>query len=432
MRLNVLLSSLLAVHLGALAAEPPPRAVDRAAGLRVRGDALRKAGDYPAALEAYRAAMAVGGENADLWKHIGWTEKAMRNYADAAAALEKATLLDPADREARDDLRDLKQSRGLRLDAWLGGTEPGTAKNAVEGQLSYAGLNRLQLYAGGSWTDNIFYDAMKGYAGAYWFYEPDGYLRSDLTLRRYNYTGASRPTPDSNAYDTVPRLDLEASHSFGSVVRGAVDYQVMTPNFFYDQGKRIVVHKVSGELEVRVAPGFTLGATAAVLRDPDPATTAIAGRRLPGAAPGTVCPAAGPGSCATSTSVVFRNEFLLGGSAGYESEAWGASVRYIPNRDLDSGFAWSVISALDVRPVDKLSFKFQWVLDRYSASSGPLFAGNNGNIWWATGRYQLTGAFAFGGGVKWVSNPSPADLTGTTTRNDPTILLNLEYRSILF
>ena len=82
--------------------------------------------------------------------------------------------------------------------------------------------------------------------------------------------------------------------------------------------------------------------------------------------------------------------------------------------------------------MEKLSFNFQWVYDRYSNSAGPAFAGQSGNIWWATVRYQLTRPLAVGGGVKWVQNPSPADVTGTATRNDPTFLLNVEYRTVFF
>jgi len=88
--------------------------------------------------------------------------------------------------------------------------------------------------------------------------------------------------------------------------------------------------------------------------------------------------------------------------------------------------------SLDLRPLDKLSFNLQWVYDRYSTSSGPAFAGQGGNIWWVTARYQLTRPLAVGAGVKWVTNPSPADVTGTATRNDPTVLVNLDYRTVLF
>ncbi len=34
--------------------------------------------------------------------------------------------------------------------------------------------------------------------------------------------------------------------------------------------------------------------------------------------------------------------------------------------------------------------------------------------------------------MKWVSNPSAADVTTTSTRNDPTFLFNVEYRTVLF
>ena len=410
----------------------PALGVAVATQIRARADSLRKQGDYEAALEAYEAEMTITGKTADGWKHIGWTQKALRLFADAAASLRRATELDPTDREAQEDLKALHLSRGLRLDARMGGTEPGTSKNAFEGELVYGGFDRLELHGGGGWTDNIFYEAVKGYANAYWFYSRDSYVKADFTLRRYSYTGANRPTPDSNAYDKVPRGALEISHWFGQRIRVGLEYQLLAPDFFYDRSTRILNHKLTGELEARLAGGFTAAITASLLRAPDPAATLILGRPVPGAPAGTVCPAAGPPDCAAATGVVFRNEFLVGGSLSYEADAWGAGVKYIPNRDLDSGYDWSIISSLDLRPIDRLSFNFQWVFDRYSTSAGPAFAGQNGNIWWATVRYQLTRPLALGGGVKWVSNPSPADVNTTSTRNDPSILLNLEYRTVLF
>ncbi len=402
------------------------------AQLRARADLLRKQGEYEAALEAYQSEMAITGETADGWKHIGWTQRALRRYGDAAASLRRASDLDPGDREAQDDLESLRLSRGLRLDARMGGTEPGTSKNAFDGELVYGGLNALELHAGGGWADNIFYDSIKGYANAYWFYSPDSYVKADLSLRRYNYTGANRPTPDSNAYDLVPRAEVEASHWFAQTIRAGLDYQLFAPNFFFDPSARILNQKLTGALEARLGGGFTAGITASLLRDPDPASTLVLGRPVPGAPAGTVCTAPGQPNCAAATSVTFRTEFLVGGSLSYEADAWGAAVKFIPNRDLDSGFDWSIISSLDLRPIDRLSFNFQWVFDRYSTSAGPSFAGQNGNIWWATVRYQLTQPLALGGGVKWVTNPSPADVTGTSTRNDPTVLLNIEYRTVLF
>jgi hypothetical protein len=397
--------------------------------LRTRGDQLRGKGDYDAALAAYEEQRAAGGDTADVWKHIGWTQKALRRFAAAAASLQRAVELDPQDQEAKDDLENLKISRGLNLRTWVGGTEPGTSKNAFEGQATYGGMNRLELQGGGSWTDNIFYEAVKGYGSAYWFYAPDSYVKGDFTLRKYTYSGANRPTPDSNAYGLVPRADLEISHWIKQRVRVGADYQLFAPNFFFDTGTRVVNHKFSTEAEARLGGGFTASFMAAVLHDPDPKETKIVGRPDPVA----------PATIVTATSVGFRNEALFGGGLAYEAARWGAGARVIPNRDLDSGFDWSTISNITVQPVDKLSLDFEWVLDRYSTDSGPVFAGKNGNIWWGTARYQFSPQVALTTGLKWVNNPSPKTTTTLTangvpneSRNDPTLLLNLEIRTGLF
>src|SRR5262249_14848588 len=122
-------------------AAPARATVDPAPGLasmvveqlRTRANSLRRQGDYQAALDAYRSEMTITGETADCWKHIGWTQKALRRFADAEASLRRATELDPTDREAQEDLENLRISRGLRLNARMGGNEPGTSKQAYEG-----------------------------------------------------------------------------------------------------------------------------------------------------------------------------------------------------------------------------------------------------------------------------------------------------------
>ncbi len=427
MRLILIAVTALLLAGSASAADPAAARAHEA-----EGDRLRAQGQYAAALAEYRAEVAAGGQTAEAWKRIGWSLRALQRTPEAAEALRKATELDPGDREARDDLASLRRSRGLMVRAWLGGTEPGTSKQALEGQLRYAGFDRLELQAGGGWTDNIFYTATKAYATAYHFYGAGSYLKGDLSVRRYAYSGANRPTPDSNAYDLVPRLEVEVSHRFGRVLRGALAYQLFAPDFFYDQATRIVNHKVSAEVELQLGRGFSVTGMAALLRDPDPSRTTIKDRRLPTVPPGTVT--CGPGivspDCATTTSVVMRTEVLVGGGAAYRAEPITASVRFIPNRDLDSGYAWSVLSWLELRPRERLSFDLQWILDRYSSVSGPIFAGNYGNIYWGRARYQLTPALALGGGLKFVKNPSPASTSPTAgARGDATLLLDVEWRT---
>jgi hypothetical protein len=321
--------------------------------------------------------------------------------------------------------------RGLSARAWLGGTEPGTSKQAVEGQLRYAGLGRFELQAGAGWTDNIFYEAKKAYATAYYFYAPGSYLKGDLSLRQYAYSGANRPTPDSSAYDLVPRVEVEVAHRFGDAVRAGLAYQLFAPTFFYDQARRIVNHKVTAEAEVQLGQGFSITGLAAVLRDPDPARTAIRDRPLPGAPAGTTCTPGVPSpDCAAATVVVSRRELLVGGGVAWQTEPFTASVRFLPNRDLDAGFAWSVLTGLQLRPRERLSFDLQWILDRYARVSGPTFAGKNGNILWARARYEVTPALALGGGLKYVANPSPASTSPTAgARADATLLLDVEWRT---
>lgn len=359
----------------------------------------------------------------------------LAGHADAAAEpLRTATQLDAGDREARDDLAALERSRGLTVMAWLGGTEPGTSRQAVDGQLRYAGFDRLELQAGAGWSDNIFYESAKGYATAYFFYAPGSYLKGDLSLRRYVYSGADRPTPDSNAYDLVPRVEVEASHHFGATVRAGLAYQLFTPNFFYDQQTWIVNHKATAEVEVELGQGFSVSGVAAVLFDPNPSLTAIKGRPLPGAPAGTACaPGVASPDCAAVTVVVTRRELLVGGGVAWRGELLTARVRVLPNRDLDSSYAWSVLSALELRPLERLSFDLQWILDRYSSVSGPTFAGKGGDILWARARYQLTPALALGGGLKYVVNPSPASTSPSAgSRSDAALLLDLEWRTGLW
>lgn len=421
----VTMSLLLAAPVAALA-EPSAAAAHRA-----EGDRLRAEGRHPESLAAYQAELTAGGESAETWKRIGWSLRAMHRTPAAIESLETALRLDPDDREARDDLAALRRSRGLAARAWLGGTEPGTSRQAVEGQLRYTGFDRLELQAGAGWSDNIFFESAKGYATAYFFYAAGSYVKGDLSLRRYAYSGANRPTPDSNAYDLVPRVELEVSHRFGRAVRAGLAYQLFTPNFFYDPQTWILNHKLTAEVELELGLGFSISGTGALLVDPDAARTSIKGRPVPGAPPGTTCtPGVAAPDCASATTVLTRRELLLGGGVAWSGERVSTSLRVIPNRDLDASYAWSLLAGLQVRPVERLSLDLQWILDRYATASGPTFAGKEGNIVWLHAGYQVAPALLVGGGFKYVANPSPASTSPTAgARSIATLLLDVEWRT---
>ncbi len=379
-----------------------------------RGDALRHAGDFAGALSAYREAISAQGESAEVWKRIAWAEKGRLHYAAARRALEKALALDPNDQEARDDLASLKLSRGLTVRGWWGGTEPGTSRTAVDGELWYGGINSLELLAGGGWTDNIFYSSWKAFTTSYWHFLPESYAKLGLSFRGYDYTGASKPAPDSSAYQYDPRIQAEVSHWVTRHLRASLAYQLDTPNFQYDPSTWIMTHKLAGELETRFG-GFHVWATSAMLYDPDPGRTVVA--HSPG------------NPLATTTSLVYRFDLLYGAGASYEARIWSLGARFLTNRDLDSSYAWSTISSFALQPVDRLSFDLQWILDRYSASAGTPYAGNYGSILWATVGYEALRSLMLSAGVKWVDNPGPTSVTNATPRSDVSLLLSLQYRT---
>jgi len=422
--------STLALLACALAPLPSP-AADPAA-LLARGDAQRRAGDYDAALATYEEARAAGdGAQAEVEKRLGWTLRALRRFAAAERALVQATRLDPSDREAQDDLASLRRSRGLRLSGWLGGDEPGTSKQAVNLEAWYGGLDRLEVKAGYGYSDAIFYSSQKGFASAYWFYAADSYLQADFTWRRYSYPldpAVQQPNPDTTSYEQVPRGTLELQHWLGKGLRATLAYQLYAPNFWHDKSTRIVNHKATAEVMVPLPGGLRAGALVGALRDPDPDRTTIVGRRDPTVAQP---PPPAPQIPAASTRVVYRVEPLLGGFVGLDAGRWSLEVKGLTNRDLDRSYAFSLISTAAVQPVERAEIALAWIFDLYGNQSS--FPKKQGNVLWASGRYWILPQLALGGGVKWVRNPSPANRDpNPPSRNDPTLLLNLEYRTGIF
>ncbi|HSM92198.1 MAG TPA: hypothetical protein VLT47_04870 [Anaeromyxobacteraceae bacterium] len=301
--------------------------------------------------------------------------------------------------------------RSLTLRADLGGTEPGTSRQAFEGALRYGGFDRLELQGGYAYTDQVYYRSNRGFLTAYRFYgDGDSYVKGDLTLRKYDYPvdpGVLRPTPDSNAYDWVPRGELEVQHVFAEPVRVGLAWQVFPANFFYDSSTWTVNQKVSGQLEVRPLPPLRLKVIAAVLRDPDPRRTEISGRVSP--VTGVVAP---------RTDVVYRSTSLLGGAAAVVLDRVSAEVQVLPNRDLDNGYSWSLLSTVDLRATPWLDVRLQEVHDVYSSVSN--YPGRTGEIYMGAAVFKLSEPLRLRGGLRWVDEP---------TRSGGTAIVGVEWRT---
>lgn len=330
---------------------------------------------------------------------------------------------EPAPAPVRRDLR-------IRMD--LGGTEPGTSKQAFEGVVAYRGVQPWELQAGYTYSDNIAYTSNRGYLTAYRFYD-DGmsYVKADATLRKYDYPidpSIKAPNPDSNSYDWVPRGELEVSHRLSDMFRVGLQYQLFPANFFHDTSSWAVNNKVSGSFEVRPVQQVTLGVRAAVLRDPDPNKTLIKGRPTPtspGPAPGQVNPCDAPVVCATSTSVVYRTTSLFGGFGAIDLGRVAAKLEYLPNRDLDNSYDWSLLSTLELRFTDKISLRLEEVHDTYSTVSN--FSGRTANIYMAAAGYRWSDALALRAGYRFVDVPDPAN-PSPARRRDGVAIVGFELR----
>ncbi len=376
-------------------------------------DQLRKSGELRVALALYETALAAGAPKGATLYGIARCREAMGEYRAAEAAYEQALADDPQSGEIRSDLEGLRRRRGLGLRADLGGTEPGTSRQAFEGVVRYGGLDHVELQAGYSYTDQVFYTSNRGFVTAYRFYgEGDSYVKGDATLRKYDYptNGAPAPNPDSNAYEWVPRGEVELSHRFIPMVRTGLQYQLFPANFFHDTSSWTVNHKLSAEVEIQPVAQLRVGARAAALRDPDPNKTEILGRPPPGSAPGT------PG--ASATNVVYRTTSLVGGWAAVDVDRVGVKLEYLPNRDLDNSYDWSLLTTLDLRLLGWLDVRLQEVHDAYASVSN--FPGKTAEIVMGTAGIAVGESLRFRGGFRYVDAP---------TRTGGTVIVGLELRT---
>jgi hypothetical protein len=304
------------------------------------------------------------------------------------------------------------QQRPLSLRADYGGTEPGTSRQAFEGVVAYRGEAPYEVQAGYSYGDQVFYSSSRGFLTGYRYFN-DGlsYVKADGSLRRYTYPAdqTGRPNPDSNAYDWVWRGELEASHPFTDWLRGTVQYQLFPASFYHDGSSWTWNQKLSGEVELRLLPQLRVAARAAALRDPNPDTTLIRGRPIPG----TATPAA-------QTHVVYRTTSLVGGWSALDLRWVALKLEYLPNRDLDNSYAWSLLTTVDVRPLRWLDVRLQQVHDRYASVSN--FPGRTGEIWMGTAGVLVARDLRLRAGYRHVDVP---------TRAGGTVIAGVEWRTPL-
>lgn len=366
------------------------------------GDTLRKEGRLTEALKAYEKARALDGKDKELLKHIGTVEKWLREFRAAETSFKEALRIDPEDREAREDLKDLRLRRGIRIWGWIGGYEPDYTTESYETMFFYGGLDSMDIYGGYGYSDQVYYTRQKIYGKGYYFYTPYSYIKGAIFIKDYNYPEdeTGKPNPDSNSYDKVPSIEIEASHLLIHKLRATLAYEYFAPTFFYDQDTRASNYKISGEVEFPVAvEGIKGSIIYARLHDPDPDRTRIKGR-----------PVSSP---AASTEIVYRNTSLLGGSIKYDRNPWEIKLKYFPNRDLDNSYKYSFLTSAEYDFTRRFTGRIDHVFDKYSSESN--FTGKTANVYMISASYEWRPDLKIGGGYKYIDIPRGIEHTGFVT-----------------
>lgn len=368
------------------------------------GDVYRKEARLEDSIGEYKKALMLGGENPWLLKNMGDVYKWMRRYGDASVSYKRALELDPNDREAKDSLADLERRKGLKLRLMTGGWEPDYTTTSYEGMVSYGGIDKLELNAGYGYADQVYYMRSKSYANGYYFYNPDSYLKLGASYKKYSYPtdpALKKPNPDSNSYQDVPSVEAEVSHWFNRSFRGTLGYEYFRPNFFYDTSTYANNHKFSADAYYITPLQFLrLELMYALLIDPNPNTTTIKGRNLNEP----------PGVLAPSTNIKYEAQSLVGGGIDIVKGRWSGDIKYIPNRDLDSSYAYSIFAGVGYDFTDRLAGRLDYVHDRYSSNS--IYSGKTADVYLASVYYRLNPSIDLGAGYKRINLPTTNENTG--------------------
>ncbi len=294
--------------------------------------------------------------------------------------------------------------KGLSITALFGGWEPDYTKKSREIMMSYKAVPSLHLYAGGGYADQIYYTRTDVYAKGYYFYENKSYLKLYTEYKRYAYPTDPtllRPNPDSNSYEDVPDVAIEISHWFSDRFRGSASVEYFRPTFFYDTASHADNVKTGVEAYyITPIDGLFAKVMYALLRDPDPDSTEIKGRNNPHTAAGT----------ATETSVVYRITYLLGGAIEMVKGKWQGEIMYLPNRDLDNSYDYSILANVSYRFTSKIMVRADYVHDKYSDHSN--YAGKTAHVYLFSSFYDVTPAARIGAGVKYIELPTEVGWTG--------------------
>jgi tetratricopeptide (TPR) repeat protein len=365
-----------AVLLSTLSKEP-----QNATAHELLGDVYRHEGNATGAAREYRRALELGIRDSELLSNLATVDRWTHHFSEARKLYKRELEFSPFPREDRKELDDLDYQRGLSVFNSYGGWETDSTTKGWQAELFYGGLDRIDPYAGASYSDKFFYTRRSYYGKAYAFLAPAFYTKFSFEQDNYNYPVVVTPVPDANAYRHVPTVGIELSGKVTPRVQATIAYEFFRPTFFFQQSEHASNHKVSGEVEFQTPwRPLSLKLKAAALRDPDPARTLVDKSNH------VVVP-------------VYGKQVLVGGGAQLSLPRLETSVLMLPNRDLDRSTSYSFLSDCSVSLRENLKLRAGHVYDNYSSQS--VFSGKvaqvyNAGLSWKAARWT---EISFGGKV---------------------------------
>jgi hypothetical protein len=322
---------------------------------------------------------------------LGLTYERQHRYGKARAELEAAVRLDPSDQQAKDALERVQRRRGPGFFGAIGEWEPDSSgASGWQAEASYAGIDRLQLYAGAGYGDRYYYTRRRAYAKGYYFYSPTGYVKLSGGQKTYDYPVLTNPVPESNSYSDVPSFELEVGDEIAPSLRASVAYEYFRPTFFYAPASHAHNHKLSAELNYRV-PGspLNLRLLAAALRDPDTNATVI------------------DSASGTLVTLEYAWHALIGGGLELNVDGLSWVVLAIPNPELDHSQSWALVTSLAARLHGPFSARADYIRGKYSDES--WFRGQTSHVTTLTLGWQASSQIRLSAGFKVARRPSADD-----------------------
>jgi tetratricopeptide (TPR) repeat protein len=285
----------------------------------------------------------------------------MRNFGTAGELFRRGLQMDESNQEMQVGLAQLQTQRGLQISGALGGTDVDFGKNAREVSVFTGYVDWLDLYAGYSSSDRVFYQRSTASLDAYMFPEHNLYIRGGYRLKRYSYPKDINPRPDLNSYDQVHALQAEIGMTYGRESNISFEVEYFRPDFFWNNSMHAQNVKVSLSARQSLLGPFYVRAFGAILRDPDPDSFVADG---------------GTGAV---NSFLYKNTGLVGGGVGYDNGRLLVDVKYVPDRDLDRSTLWSVFGRVRYG-WDRIGLQYDFLHDQYEARPGRDFTSSMVNM----------------------------------------------------